>query len=142
MGLLLDDDDALRRLRVIFAHKRIAAWRQRADAHDAFLASGDDLFPLQAVGIELVGDAVGIGDLQREGRIGLHHDLGGREFVILEQQRDGRRIGGLPTLGAGGETRGETGAGSQEGEIADHGCVLNDNCSQLQWLLRPHLYLG
>ena len=83
---------ALRGRRMIFAHERIAARRQRPDADIAAGIAGDDFFHLKRGGIEFFRSRVLVGESDHGGAVGLDVNLGGREFVVLQGHRD-RLIG-------------------------------------------------
>jgi hypothetical protein len=51
------DDGALRRVRVVFAHERIAAWIEWSEPHGAFVAAADHFLDLERGGIEFLGRA-------------------------------------------------------------------------------------
>src|ERR1700679_306659 len=89
---LLRDDDALRRVGMIFTHERIAPRRERTDAHIAAGIAGDDLLDLQRGGIELLRRRIVVRHDDDIDDVRLDVDFGRREAVVLELERDRRVV--------------------------------------------------
>ena len=75
---------------MIFAHEGIFARRQGAQADIAAGIARHHFFDLQGGGIEFLGGGVLVGQRDHRGRVGLHMNHGGREFVVLQRHRDRR----------------------------------------------------
>src|SRR6185312_8076402 len=117
-SILLRDHDALRRRRMIFAHERIFARRQRTNPHNAVTVPGYDFLDLQRGGIELIRRRILVEEMNREWPVRFHMDHVRREAVVLQRHRN-RRV----SEGRRGEGESENG-----GDNANHAGGTLRNC--------------